>query len=167
MHRVRWKEGRGRRETLFRFSTPNTPLLTLRCVLQRRLWPTQIKRYQVPKLWPCLYFSTQAMTVIHYNKRNLKKKQIFTSFYKKHTIMNGPHDSECIKSLHVLIWLAASYHLPQYYAKTAQFEFKEKHVLQGWASSKKKLIEGSPVPWACQIQRIPACTPVNICILFF
>ena len=45
--------------------------------------------------------------------------------------MNGPHDSECIKSLHVLIWLAASYHLPQYYAKTAQFEFKEKHVLQG------------------------------------
>ena len=80
--------------------------------------------------------------------------------------MNGPHDSECIKSLHVLIWLAASYHLPQYYAKTAQFEFKEKHVLQGWASSKKKLIEGSPVPWACQIQRIPACTPVNICTLF-
>ena len=60
--------------------------------------------------------------------------------------MNGPHDSECIKSLHVLIWLAASYHLPQYYAKTAQFEFKEKHVLQGWASSKKKLIEGSQFP---------------------
>ena len=50
--------------------------------------------------------------------------------------MNGPHDSECIKSLHVLIWLAASYHLPQYYAKTAQFEFKEKHVLQGCALRK-------------------------------
>ena len=50
--------------------------------------------------------------------------------------MNGPHDSECIKSLHVLIRLAASYHLPQYYAKTAQFEFKEKHVLQDCALRK-------------------------------
>ena len=76
------------------------------------------------------------MTVIIIIKGIKKKKQIFTSFYKKHTIMNSPHDSECIKSLHVLIWLAASYHLPQYYAKTAQFEFKEKHVLQDCALRK-------------------------------
>ena len=104
-------EGRkGGRETLFRFSTPNTPLLTLRCVLQRWLWPTQIKRYQVPKLWPCFYFSTQAMTVIIIIK-GIKKTNIHY-ILQKHTIMNSPHDSECIKSLHVLIWLAASDHLP-------------------------------------------------------
>ena len=33
--------------------------------------------------------------------------------------------------------------------------------------SKKKLIEWSQVLWACQTQRVPTCTPVNICILFF
>ena len=45
------------------------------------------------------------------------------------TIMNSPHDSECIKSWHILVWFAASYRLPKYYAKTAQFEIKNKHVL--------------------------------------
>ena len=74
------------------------------------------------------------MTVIIIIK-GIKKTNIHYVL-QKHTIMNGPHDSECIKSLHVLIWLAASYHLPQYYAKTAQFEFKEKHVLQGCALRK-------------------------------
>ena len=59
--------------------------------------------------------------------------------------MNGPHDSECIKSLHVLIRLAASYHLPQYYAKTAQFEFKEKHVLQDCAL-RKNWLKGAQYP---------------------
>ena len=47
------------------------------------------------------------------------------------TIVNSPHNSECIKPWHVLIRLAARYHLPKNYTKTGGIESNKVLVKHG------------------------------------